>query len=445
MTSINGNSNRTIIRGGSFIVMADELGADPSASVSVLKGSMTIREGRIESIGQEEITPLEGDEIVDGSGKLFMPGLVNTHGHAAMSLLRGLKDDVNLQVWLQQYMWPMEAKFTAEDVRAGTMLSILEMLKGGTTTFMDMYDHMDEVARAVEETGIRACLTRGVIGLCPEAEQRAKLADAVRFAKAWHGKADGRITAAMAPHAAYTCPPAFIEKFVEAAHELDLPIHTHMSETAREVEDNVRDYGARPVEHLRKLGVFTRPTLVAHGVHLTEEEIEILAEDGVGVSHNPGSNLKLASGIAPVIRLTERGVRVSLGTDGAASNNNLDMFEEMRLASLLHKGVSQDPTAVPAWQALRMGTIEGARSLWLSDVGMLQPGMKADFIALDITRAHFQPETDLASHVIYSASAGDVTDVWVDGRRLVKDRECLTLDEERVVFVANAAFRRLRG
>ncbi|MCI3920326.1 amidohydrolase [Paenibacillus sp. TRM 82003] len=408
-------------------------------------GSLAMRGDRIEYIGTEHLEAGPDDEVVDGRGKLYMPGLVNTHGHAAMSLLRGMKDDVNLQVWLQEYMWPTEAKFTAEDVKAGTLLSIVEMIKGGTTTFMDMYDHMDVVAQAVETSGMRACLNRGVIGLCSEELQRSKLAEAIRFARDWNGKADGRITTTMAPHAPYTCPPDYIAKFVDAAHELNLPIHTHMSETAREVQDNVDAYGVRPVEHLLRLGVFSRPTLVAHGVHLTDEEIAILAEHNVGVSHNPGSNLKLASGIARVPALQRAGVRVSLGTDSAASNNNLDMFEEIRLAALLHKGVTGDPTAVPATDAIRMGTVEGARSLWLNDVGTLEAGMKADLVALDITAPHFQPEADLVSHVVYGASGGDVVDVWANGRQLLRSRVCTTLDEERIVFEANAALRRLRG
>lgn len=213
---------------------------------------------------------------------------------------------------------------------------------------MDMYDHMDRVAEVVELSGIRSVLMRGVIGLCPEEVQNHKLAEAISFARNWHGKADGRITTMISPHAPYTCPPDFFVKFVQAAHDLDLPMHTHMSETKREVEQNVVDYGLRPVAHLEKLGMFTRPSIVAHGVHLNDEEIEILARHDVGVSHNPGSNLKLASGVARVTDLLKAGVKVSLGTDGAASNNNLDMFEEMRLAALIHKGVSGDPTAVPA-------------------------------------------------------------------------------------------------
>lgn len=329
-------------------------------------------------------------------------------------------------------MWPNEAKFTAADVRAGTTLSIAEMIKSGTTSFVDMYDHMDEVARAVELSGMRACLTRGMIGFGPDEVLKNKLAEGKAFAQNWHGQAEGRITTMMAPHAPYTCPPDFIRAIVDIAHELNLPIHTHMSESAAEVEQNVRDYGTRPPRHLYELGVFSRPTMVAHAVHLTDEEIALLAEYDVRVSHNPGSNLKLASGIARVPALLKAGVKVSLGTDSSASNNNLDMLEEVRLAALLHKGISGDPTAVPAKEALKLGTLYGAQSIWLDDVGVLKAGMKADLIAVDIDQPHFYPKTDFVSHMVYSAIAKDVTDVWVEGRCLLRHGQLTTLDEEKV-------------
>jgi 5-methylthioadenosine/S-adenosylhomocysteine deaminase len=427
---------KTIITNGVFVTGQEER--------PVIKGCMVFEGDRITYIGEQPPLPLEQyDEKIDGSRKLYMPGLVNTHCHAAMSLLRGYGDDLALQVWLEEKMWPMEAKFSSEDVYWGTSLSILEMLKGGTTAFVDMYDHMDQVAQAVEQSGIRGCLTRGVIGLCPPEIQDAKLAEAIRFAKDWNGKANGRITTMMAPHAPYTCPPDYIERFVQAAHDLDLPIHTHMSETRREVLANEQQYGARPVAHLQKLGVFSRPTLVAHAVHLTDEEIEVLREHDVHVSHNPGSNLKLASGVARVPDLLRAGIKVSLGTDSSASNNNLDMFEEMRLAALIHKGVSGDPVAVPATEALKMGTLTGAQSIWLENVGQLKQGWKADFIALDMDQPHFLPKTDYVSHIVYSASQQDVVDVCIDGRWVVRGRECLTLDEEKVKREFESCFARL--
>ncbi|GAK40046.1 cytosine deaminase and like metal-dependent hydrolase [Paenibacillus sp. TCA20] len=429
------SSHKWLIKNGKFAV------SDPEWRI--VSGYMLIEDDRISYIGEDLPEGTEGIPVHDGKHQLFIPGLINTHGHAAMSLLRGYGDDLALQVWLQEKMWPMEEKFTAEDVYWGTSLSVLEMLRGGTTAFLDMYDQMNQVAKVAEESGIRASLMRGAIGFGSDELRAFKLKEAMTFAREWHNQADGRITTMLSPHSPYTCGPEFIEKFVEAAHELDLPLHTHMSETAAEVEQNVKEYGLRPVAHLEKLGFFSRPSLVAHAVHLTDEEIEVLAKHNVAVAHNPGSNLKLASGVARVPELLKAGVVVSLATDGAASNNNLDMFEEMRLAALIHKGVSGDPTAVPATEALRMGTEYGAKSIYVKDTGVLAPGKKADFIAIDLDQAHFLPYTDLISHVIYSASSKDVQHVWVDGKQLVKNGEMLTMDEERIKREAQAAFEGL--
>lgn len=249
----------------------------------------------------------------------------------------------------------------------------------------------------------------------------------------------------MAPHAPYTCPPDYIEQIVDKAEELNVPIHIHMSETKREVEQNVDEYGKRPVEHLRDLGVFNRPALVAHAVHLTDAEIDMLAEHQVCVSHNPISNLKLGSGIARVPELLARGVCVGLGTDGAASNNNLDLLEEVRVTALIHKGATGDPTVLPAEQALRLGTVEGIKASFVrEDVGALQPGNKADFITVDTHQAHLYPSTDPLSHLVYSASGRDVADVYVDGQPLMLNRQLLTLDEERILFETNRMFASLQ-
>jgi 5-methylthioadenosine/S-adenosylhomocysteine deaminase len=432
---------RLLIKNGTFVTMNEQL--------SQFQGWMAIEGSLIAGLGKGDAPEQEitlATEIMDGNGLLFMPGLTNTHGHAAMSLLRGLADDLALQEWLQNHMWPTEAKFTGDDVYWGTSLAAAEMIKSGTTTFVDMYDHMNRVAEVVEKSGMRASLTRGVIGLCPEDVQKAKLADAVQFAKDWHGAADGRISVMISPHAPYTCPPDYIVKFVEAAHELNLPMHTHMSETIAEVEQNVREYGYRPVEHLDRLGMFSRPTLVAHAVHLTDEEIALLAERKVAVSHNPVSNLKLASGVARVPDLMKAGVTVSLGTDSAASNNNLDLFQEITMAALLHKGVSGDPTVIPAAEALRMGTVYGARSIGLEGLtGQLKAGMKADFIALSIRQPHYVPRTDYISHLAYTARGSDVVHVWVDGKQLLRNGQLITIDEEKILAEAERCFQRLRG
>ncbi|MCU6708316.1 amidohydrolase [Paenibacillus sp. J5C_2022] len=412
----------------------------------IKRGHMLVSDDRIAYIGEEEPQTqwLQSDvKKFDGSRHAIMPGLINTHGHSPMTLLRGYSDDEALQVWLEQKMWPMEARYRIEDARIGSGLAIAEMLLSGTTTFVDMYDRMEQVALMTEQAGMRGVLMRGVIGLCSEEEQRTKLMESVQFAKEWNGGAGGRITTMLSPHAPYTCPPAFIEQFVQAAHDYNLPLHTHMSETAAEVEQNVRDYGIRPVEHLDSLGFFSRPALLAHAVHLNDEEIALLAERGASISHNPVSNLKLASGIARVPDLMKAGVKVSLGTDSVASNNNLDLFQEIAMAALLHKGVSGDPTAVPAMEALKLGTVYGAKALWREDIGVLREGMKADFIALDIDQPHYYPLTDIVSHLVYAGSGRDVTDVWVDGKQVVAGRKCLFLDEEKLRRDAQASFERL--
>ena len=382
------------------------------------------------------------DVVIDFHCKrAILPGLINTHGHTAMSLLRGYADDLPLQEWLETKIWPLEERFTEQQIQAGTMLSVVEMLKTGTTCFLDMYDHMDVVAKVVVESGMRAVLCRGVIGLGTEKIRKEKLREAVTFALNWNGAGDGRISTMLAPHAPYTCPPDYIAQFVEKANEYDLPLHTHMSETQREVEQNVREYGVRPVEHLRRLGFFAGRSLVAHAVHVNEEEIAMLAEDDVKISHNPGSNLKLGSGIAPISKMLAKGIRPSLGTDSAASNNNLDMLEEIRLAALLHKGVEQDPELVSANTALKMGTVYGAEALFLEDqIGTLEVGKRADLIVVDLTGAHMHPFHNLTSHLVYASSKADICDVYIDGNQVVKDGECLTLDEEKICYEAEKAF-----
>lgn len=424
------------IENGTFLTMAD-------SQQKVFQGHMIVEDQFITYIGEQEPSNIDGAERINGKGLLFMPGLINTHGHAAMTLLRGFSDDLNLQVWLQEKMWPMEEKYVDADTKAGSRLAIAEMLLSGTTTFVDMYDRMDQVAEAAVESGIRAFLTRGVIGLCPPDVQTAKLEEAISFAKTWNGQADGRIRTMLSPHSPYTCPPDYIERIIQAAHDLDLPLHTHMSETKAEVQQNVDDYGKRPVAHLDDLGFFSRPALLAHAVHLTDEEIAVLAARGASISHNPISNLKLASGVARVPELLKAGVKLSLGTDSVASNNNLDLFQEIRAAALLHKGVSGDPTVVPAYTALQLATSMGANAIWHHDIGVLEVGRKADFIAINIDQPHFFPRTDLASHLVYAANGRDVSHVWVDGKQLVKNRELLTLDEEKIRFEAQLSFERL--
>lgn len=393
------------------------------AEPQIQRGNLLIENDKITQLDKMAAVDanLTDYEIIDGSHRLYLPGLINTHGHSAMTLLRGVSDDVALQDWFDS-IWPLEAKFTADMVAKGSLLAIAEMIRGGTTCFVDMYDHMDQIANGVARSGMRACLTRGVIGLGAKPEWLAKIKEAKNFAKNWHGQCDNRITTMISPHAPYTCPPAVIEHLVDVAHELDLPIHTHLAETQKEVMACEAQYGIRPIDYLEKYHFFSRPSLLAHVIHVNQAEIAKLAHYKAHISHNPGSNLKLGSGIAPITQFIAKNMLVTLGTDSAASNNNLDMFEEMRLAALVHKGSLQDSKAISAAQVLQMATINGANALWLNDIGVLAPGMKADIIAIDIDQPHFYPQTNLVSQLVYSASAKDVTDVWVDGRPLMRNR-----------------------
>lgn len=401
-------------------------------------GSIGIEGEKIIYVG---ITPddfTSYEEKVNLKGNILVPGLVNTHGHTPMSLLRGYGDDLPLQTWLEDKIWPLEAKYTPEHARWGAKLSILEMIRTGTTTFVDMYDNMDEIAMAVEEAGIRGVLTRGVIGFGSEELRQSKLKEAADFARSWNNCANGRITTMLSPHSPYTCSPEYISQIIDKSAELNVPLHTHMSETKFEVEKNIEEYGATPVRHLEKLGFFDRPSLVAHAVHVNDEDIRILAEKDVKVSHNVISNLKLGSGIAPVGKMLAKGVTVSLGTDSAASNNNLDLFEELKAAATIHKGLAQDATIITAQEALRMATIHGAESLWLDDrIGSLETGKDADFIVVNSNQSFFYPKHNPVSHLVYSGSGRDVKDVYVQGKQILADGQFTTIDEERVLYEAN--------
>jgi 5-methylthioadenosine/S-adenosylhomocysteine deaminase len=320
---------------------------------------------------------------------------------------------------------------TGEDVYWGTLLAMIEMVKSGTTTCNDMYFFMGEVARAAEQVGMRAVLAHGMSGIGDNAEQ--DLADSRSLLGTWQGGAGGRITVWLGPHAPYTCPPLYMERVLEIAAEYNAGIHIHLAETAGEVEQIGGTYGKTPVKYLQDLGVFRFPVLAAHCIHLTENDIALLAEGRVAVAHNPESNMKLASGAAPVVAMRRAGITVGLGTDGAASNNNLDMFEEMRSAALLHKLINQDASALPAYEALMMATSDGARALGLAnEVGVLKPGFKADLILVDLNQAHLCPRHNLVAHMVYSARGSDVDTVIIDGRLVMANRKMLSVNEETV-------------
>lgn len=406
-------------------------------------GDILLADDSIEAIAvrPDKLDLNRADRVINGDKLIVMPGLVNTHGHAAMTLFRSYADDMPLKDWLEKKIWPIEEHLTGDDVYWGTMLALAEMIKGGTTTFTDMYFFMDRVAEATAESGIRAILSRGLIGFGPTAE--AGLNETKVFIENWHGAENGRINIMLGPHAPYTCPPAFLQKVIDLAVKTNRPIQIHLSETRQEVDDSLNEHGSRPPKLLYDLGLFDIPVIAAHCVHLNDDDIVMLAEKNVGVAHNPGSNLKLGSGIAPVAKMLQNGIKVGIGTDGASSNNNLDMVEEMRLAALLAKGISLDPTLINALTALHMATAMGAETLFMEYTGKLREGWKADLIGLRFDRPHLTPLHDPLAHLVYAASAADVDLVMVDGRVILENGELKTLDEEKIKFEAARCAERL--
>ncbi len=427
----------TLIK-GALIIPIDEDSPD------YFKGDLLVEGDEIAAIScyPEQLT---GDNlrVIDADNLIMMPGLVNTHGHAAMSLLRGYADDLPLIEWLEKKIWPVEARLQADDVYWGTMLSILEMIKGGTTTFTDMYFFMDQVAEAAAECKIRSVLARGMVAVSGNGAEI--LQDSEALIERWHGRENGRININLGPHAPYTCPPDFLTQVIEAAHRTERPMQIHLAETEKEVKDCLNEHGCTPVRLLDELGFFRLPVTAAHCVHLTDNDIELMAQRGVRVAHNPGSNLKLGSGVAPLAKLLRAGIKVGLGTDGAASNNNLDLLEEMRLASLLAKGITLDPTSVPARKALEMATVDGAETLFLDRVGRLKSGYKADLIGLRKDAPHMLPLHDPLAQLVYAASSADVEFVMIDGNILMEKGELTTLDEEKIKAEASRCARRLTG
>jgi len=406
--------------------------------------TIVVSDARIVYIGTAAGAPAPrpGDRVIDATGKVALPGLINAHTHLAMTLFRGAVDDLPLKAWLEEKIWPAEVHFTPEDVYWASRLGIAEMLRAGVTTFSDMYWHVEAVADAVRESGIRACLSGVVIGVLPGAD--AILDRAIERVKGFIDEGNPRIIPFFGPHAPYTVPEPMLRRIIEAAAELGVGINTHLSETPDEVAQSLQISGMTPIAYVNQVGLFSVPTTAAHCVHPTEEEVGILAGQRVGVVHCASSNMKLGSGIAPVPALLNAGVTVGLGTDGAGSNNTLDIMREMRLTALLHK-VGGDPTAVSAPQALHMATRGGALALNLPDLGALEAGTLADIILLDFDKPHLTPAGRVVSDLVYAAYGSDVDTVIVHGQVLMEGRKLLTLDEERIRAKVNESARRLFG
>lgn len=409
-------------------------------------GAVLVEGDRIAWVGPADQAPATdaNTKVIDATGKLVMPGLVNTHCHAAMTLLRGYADDMRLQQWLQEKIWPVEDRMVAEDIYWGTMLASWEMLSGGITTFLNMYVFADDEARAIRDAGIRGIIARGIIGLAGPEAAKSRLDETRAAFQKWNGH-DGRISFMVAPHAPYTCPPDVLLQCLDLADELDVPIHTHLSETAFEVEEAVKHWGRTPIKHIHELGLTRRKVVAAHCVHITDEEIEIAKATGIGVAHNPVSNLKLASGVAPVQKMRRAGIAVGVGTDGPSSDNIIHLLgSELRIAALLAKNLEGDPAAFTAWDGIQMATIEGARALGMeAEIGSLEAGKRADLILIDLDKPHLTPNHDPYALVAYSALPGDVALTMVNGRVVYEAGQILTMEPKEVLAKNREAASRL--
>lgn len=414
-----------IVRGGQVVTMDAERHIYENGLVAI-KGDKIVAVGDAGDLGSR----YRAKTLIDTTGKAVIPGLINTHTHVPMSLFRGVADDLLLQDWLQNFIFPAEAKnVTAEFVRAGTRLGCLEMILGGTTCFVDMYYFEDHIADETQKAGMRAVLGETVIDFpVPDAKTPQ---DGLKYAEAFIKKYKGNplITPAIAPHAPYTCSPDLLKAAKALSDRYEVPLVTHLAEDYSEVDIIKNRYQARPVEHVEKLGLLGPRVIAAHVIQVTPEEIQLLKQHGVGVAHNPQSNMKLAAGVSPVPDMLKAGLGVGLGTDGAASNNDLNLFEEIDTAAKLHKEFSRNPTVVSAREALEMATIGGARAIHQEDrIGSLEVGKLADLIVVNLDTPHQWPVYNLYSTLVYATKASDVETSIINGKIVMRDRKVLTLN-----------------
>ncbi|MCZ7403440.1 MAG: amidohydrolase family protein [Candidatus Methanoperedens sp.] len=416
-----------IIRGGRVLTMDGAI---------IDNGVVVVDNGLITFVGKE--TKEKADKVIDAKGCAVMPGLINTHTHLSMTLFRGFADDLPYDEWTKKIQ-PAEMKLTPADIRAGAYLGVLEMIKTGTTAFADMYFHMDEVAKVVEETGMRAALGYGMIeGLNEDSE--TKLKNRAEFARKWNGKASGRITTMYAPHSAASCSKEFLERVKELAVRDNLRIHIHVLETEDELKLMKKRYGMCSINLLNSIGLLGPGVLAAHCVWLSDDDIGILKAKNVNVVHCPASNMALGVGTAPVPKMLERGINVALGTDGAASSGSLDMWKEMRTASYLHK--LKDPKVLPASKVLEMATLNGAWALGIN-AGVLKPGCLADIIIVELEKRNFT-SSNLASSLIHGTCGCNVKTTIADGQILMENYQVKTIDEERILEASRNATLNIR-
>src|SRR5216684_1261457 len=429
-------SKTVLITNGTVVTM--------DKSDSIVRGDLLIRDGRIAGLGEDDSTNV--DEVIDANGCAVLPGFVQTHLHLCQTLFRGAADDLSLIDWLKKRVWPMEAAHTRESIRASARLSIAELVRGGTTCALTMETvrHTEEVLRVVEESGFRATVGKCMMDRGDDVprelheETHESVQESLRLIDEWHGRGDGRIRCCFAPRFAISCTRDLLSEVAQLARERGVMSHTHAAENQKECEMVEHETGMRNVAYLDALGVSGSHVMLAHCIHLDDEEMATLGRTKTNVAHCPSSNLKLGSGIARVAEMLERGIPVSLGADGAACNNRLDMFTEMRTAALLQKAL-HGPEVLPAALALRIATIDGARALGLEkEIGSLEIGKRADVIVVDLAQSHSSPQRDdVVSALVYSAASSDVRTTIIDGRVVMRDGELLTLNEADVIAEAN--------
>lgn len=405
----------------------------PITTECEFKGTIGIEGNRIVMVSDDPNAIFEADEVIDATNKIVMPGMINAHIHASMTLFRGYADDMDLMDWLENKIWPIEAKMESEDIYSGTQLAIAEMIASGTTSYVDMYWDLDASSRAIKESGIRAFLSMSVMDNNIDRIERT----AEDLVSRHHNSIDGRLKVFIAPHAPYTCNPDTLSRAMVLANKYNLTVHTHLCETEFEVANSTDTYGLNPVDYYEKAGLFTHKCIAAHGVYLTSENLDKLAKYGVTVVHNPISNMKLASGAAPVEEMLKHNVNVALGTDGASSNNNLDMFEEMRVGAILSKMITKNPKSLTAYEALRMATMGGAKAVGMeNELGEIKEGYIADLILIDTKQAHLNPVHNAIAALVYAAKGSDVCDVIIDGTIVMRDRILLTVDTQKAISYA---------
>ena len=410
------------------------------------KESLLIENDKIAEISPK-IDPIAIDNIIDGTNKILMPGLINTHTHISMNLFRGLADDMELDTWLNDHIWPMESKLNGEYCYIGALLAQIEMIKSGTTTFNDMYFFMEDVAKSVEESGIRGCLSYGMIDFGDKEKRENEFRENISLIKKCNNTANGRIKTFFGPHSTYTTSKDLLERVRREANKYKTKIHIHMNETEKEINDVIEATGKRPFEYLEDIGFLDSDVIAAHGVCLSKEEIAIIKENNVNVSHNPCSNMKLSSGISPVAELLANGICVSIGTDSVASNNNLDLFEEMKFASLLQKVNTTKPKILPSDEVINMATLNGAKSLGLeNDIGSLEVGKAADMILIDINSPNLVPMSkQISSNLVYAANGSNVHTTICNGEILMENRKLTKLNEEEILEKAKIAIEELES